>query len=399
MTLGIVEINLIKFGVLKPQTQKVIAMKTHIFILIIISSCFQGPVEPKKDQELEVIWIVQTNNIDAPSTIPLVIANKEQIVYTGEVDLVALNMNSGEEVWRANIDGERALESIVLLYDESSGRIASNHYEEFKVWDANTGEPIYTLTDEDGILAFRRGRNTLVNDGYGFVGDTLDAYVVNADGSIRFEISVDFGTLGVAYGGLKLFLAQSKTLTGALTLGKIRAFDSRTGDSLWIYETNKSGFGNSAPIIENGILYASTIGNSATEIAVALDVETGGEIWKYESDYIFTRNSALGPRHYYVNTGGSLAALNKENGNLVWRVEWMGTDFNKPVYLDGYVYHVRDHELLIIDDESGEVVHREPVPDGGGFFWHVAVSSDKVFAQTSRQLIAYQPWHLRGGVR
>lgn len=108
----------------------------------------------------------------------------------------------------------------------------------------------------------------------------------------------------------------------------------------------------------------------------------------------FTRNTSLGPIHFYVNTGGSLAALNKQNGELEWRVEWLSTDFNKPVYLEGYVYHVRDTELLIIDDTNGEVVHREPVPDGT-FFWHVAASSDKIFAQTSNQLIAYQPWHLR----
>lgn len=369
-------------------------MRIYILFLIVMTSCFEAPVEPKEEQVLKVLWAMNTNNIAVPNVQPLVIQNS-QIVYAGEVELVSLDVENGEEAWTAPIDGSRNLESTVLLYDESSGRIASNHYEEFKVWDANTGKSIYTLTDEDGILAFRRGRNTLVNDGYGFVGDTLDAYVVNVDGSIRFEISVDFGTLGVAYGGLKLFLAQSKTLTGALTLGKIRAFNSETGDSLWVYETNKSGFGNSSPIIENGILYAGTTGNSPENAFVALDVETGDLIWE-QTDKVWTFNFIVGPKYVYVNTGGTLVALNKTNGQIIWRFEWSSSAaLIRPIYLNDYIYHSDHNRLFVVDAETGELVHTEPVPNGGGFFWHLAVSEDKLFAQTSTQLIAYQPWHLR----
>ncbi|MBO6523690.1 MAG: PQQ-binding-like beta-propeller repeat protein [Balneolaceae bacterium] len=368
-------------------------MKTYVFILIILSSCFNGPVESEKKQVLEILWSKTTNIVDVPNVQPLVIKNS-QIVYAGEVELVSLDANEGSELWRTNIDGSRNLESTILLYDKSSGRIASNHYEEFKVWGASTGEVIYTLTNEDGILAFRRGRNTLVNNGYGFVGDTLDAYVINTDGSIRFKLSADFGTLAVGYGDFKFFLAQAKTIHGALTLGKIRAFDSQAGDSLWIYETDKGGFGISSPILENGVLYAGTTGNSPENTFVALDAETGTLIWEYFNSEILTRSFVLGPKDLYVNTGGKLIALNKENGQNLWAFEWNSSaGLIKPVYLNGYIYHSDHNRLFVVDAETGELVHEESSP--GGFIWHVAASSDKIFVQTSNQLIAYQPWHLR----
>ena len=47
------------------------------------------------------------------------------------------------------------------------------------------------------------------------------------------------------------------------------------------------------------------------------------------------------------------------------------------------------------DAETGELVHEEPLPTGNGYLWRLAVSEDKLFAQTSRHIIAYEPWHLR----
>ncbi len=367
-------------------------MRTPILILILISSCFKGPVEPIEDQKLEVLWTKTTSTVDVPNVPPLVI-NNSKVVYSGEIELVALDIKNGKESWRATIDGSEALESVVLLYDKKLNRVVSNHFKTFKAWNAETGEPIFTLSDENGILAFRRGRNTLVNDGYGFVGDTLDAYVINANGSIRFKIEVDFGTLGVAYGNLKFFLAQGKTIHGALSLGKIRAFDSQTGDSLWIFETDKSGFGNSAPIVENGIIYAGTVGNSPENTFVALDAETGEVIWEHSNSEILTRSFVVGPKYVYIAAVADVFALDKTTGVRVWKFDRESTTLVKPVYLEGYVYHSDHGRLFVIDGETGELVHEEPSP--GGFFWHVAASSDKIFAQTSRQLIAYQPWHLR----
>jgi outer membrane protein assembly factor BamB len=361
--------------------------------VVLFISCIQPTYSPPEEvEELKVYWHKDTNTIDVPDAPPLVIENSK-IVYSGETELVALETNNGEEIWRATLDGSDGLESVVLLYDKKLNRVVSNHYKTFRTWNAETGESIFTLSSEDGILAFRRGRNTLVNDGYGFVGDTLDAYVINTDGSIRFKISADFGTLAVGYGKRIFFLAQAKTVHGALTLGKIRAFDSNLGDSLWVFETDKSGFGISSPIVDEGALYAGTVGNSPENTFVALDVETGELIWEYTNSEILTRSFVIGPKHIYVASVADVHALDKTTGQRVWKFDRETTTLVKPVYLEGYLYHSDHGSLFVINGETGELVHEEPSP--GGFLWHIAASSDKIFVQTSSQLIAYQPWHLR----
>ncbi|WP_428236185.1 PQQ-binding-like beta-propeller repeat protein [Gracilimonas sp.] len=366
----------------------------HIWLLIIsfISSCLgDNPSEIEDNYaELKVLWKIDTNIIDYPYAQPLIIGDSV-LVFTGEINIRALSISDGKTKWKGEIDGENALHTKALLYIDN--RIISAHKSKVLGWDGGIGEKILEINKEDQVSVFSHGRNTVIDNGFSLIGDTLDAYAFDLSGKKRFKIDVDYGSLVLGYANQKLYLGQTKTIHGALTLGKLRAFDSQTGDSLWTYKTKNGGFKKSI-VLENGILYASTFGNSPINEAVALDAETGEMIWRYATDYIFTRNAAIGPHHYYVNTGGSLAALDKHTGWLKWREEWLGTASTKPVYLEGYVYFTDYSEIKVINDETGEVVHREPTPDGTAI-WHVAASSDKVFAQTSRQLIAYQPWHLR----
>jgi outer membrane protein assembly factor BamB len=369
-------------------------MKHILILLLAMTSCVANNSDKPEVTMLKVLWSKQTNNIDAPDAKPLVIENSV-VVYYGEVDLVAVSTETGKEQWRGVIDGQRALTSDVLLYDKNRKRVLSNHMKDVKVWDSETGNNIYTLSDEDGIQAFVLGKHTILNDGYGIIGDTLDAYILEPDGSIKYTIQVPFASAGLAFWSDKLFMTQAKTVHGALTLGKIRAFDAQTGDSLWSYDTENGGFVRAAPIVENGILYAGAVGNSPIKEFVALDAETGEVIWR-QTDWVRTDNFLVGPKYVYVNTGGTLAALDKVNGSIAWRFEWTSSaGLVTPVYLEGYVYHSDHNRMFVLDGETGELVHEEPVPEGGSYFWHLAVSSDKLYAQTSRQLIAYQPWHLR----
>lgn len=182
--------------------------------VVLLISCIQPTYSPPEEaNKLKVLWDKTTNIINAPNVQPLIIENS-QIVYAGEVELISLDIENGEEIWRASIDGERNLESRKLLYDDQQERIVSNHHEQIKVWNAETGTLKLTLDHTDGILVFRRGNNSLVDDGYAFVGDTLDAYIINSDGTIRFKIDKPFGTSGVAYFEDKIFISQVRAVNG-----------------------------------------------------------------------------------------------------------------------------------------------------------------------------------------
>tara|TARA_R110002124_G_scaffold252177_1_gene417416 strand:- start:22 stop:1137 length:1116 start_codon:yes stop_codon:yes gene_type:complete len=364
-----------------------------ISIFLLSISCLGSPTEPptKKDVELSQLWNFEHGTVGAAP--PIIYDDK--VIMSGGLFVYALDEETGDEIWKQQFEDDNILKGQVFLINGNQVVVA--HIDKIRAWNVMTGNSEWEFDyDTNEVKPRLIGSHISFEDKYGFTSEQSKFFTLNKCGqliSIK-ELDKKFDVQGLLYYENKVYVAQKQSVTGALTLGRITALNGETYDSLWSYNTEKGGFINVAPIVENGVVYAGTIGNSPTDIAVALNAETGEVIWENETDYFFTRSTNLGPKYFYVNTGGSLAALNKENGKLEWRVEWMGTDFNKPVYLEGYVYHVRDSEMLIINDTTGEVVHREPVPDGT-FFWHIAASSDKIFAQTSRQLIAYQPWHLR----
>ncbi len=67
-----------------------------------------------------------------------------------------------------------------------------------------------------------------------------------------------------------------------------------------------------------------------------------------------------------------------------------GSGFGGVEYHDGYVYHPRGSTLVVVDAEDGTIVHQEPSP--GGYFWAVHAGAGQIFAQSSRHLIAYEPF-------
>lgn len=363
-----------------------------LILSIVITACNTTDNENKETEtKLKILWHFDYELAGYPESSPLIIENT--VFMIGDEFLNSLELETGKLKWRSLADPDRALRGKKILnLDE---HIVIAHYDYIRSWHKDSGKELWRFDYSKDLEPRLNGNVCVTENGFAFNSFKGLFFVLNKLGGLDLvkELHSDYSVMGLGYEEGRLFIGQRKTVTGALTLGRITALDAQTGDSLWAFDTDQGGFTWSPPIVENGILYASTIGNSPGEIAIALHAETGEEIWR-QTNEVYTFNSALGPDHYYINTSGSLAALDKQTGRINWRVDWEGSDFNKPVYLAGYVYHVRDKELLVIDDANGDVVYKERVPDGT-YFWHVAASSDKIFAQTSRQLIAYQPWHLR----
>jgi len=359
------------------------------FTIIFFQSCFQSPTDSPVEAGLQELWSYEYEVVgDAPPVI-----SGDTVYASGGLYLFALKEADGALIWQAQIDDDSELKGEKLLI--RGNQIVANHRINIRGWNKETGELEWQFDYPDGIEPRQNGNHSITQNGYAFVAFDRRFLTLDMMGKqiLSKQMDREYGILGITYAHNNLYLGQRNTVNGALTLGRITALDAQTGDSLWVFDTDQGGFTWAAPIVEDGIIYAGSIGNSDGEIAIALNAETGEEIWR-QTEFIWTFNSALGPEHFYINTSGSLAALDKKTGNIDWRAEWSGSAHSSPVYLAGYVYFTNYSELLVINDETGEVVHREPVPDGT-FFWHLAVSSDKLFAQTSRQLIAYQPWHLR----
>ncbi|MCH2450695.1 MAG: PQQ-binding-like beta-propeller repeat protein [Gracilimonas sp.] len=369
--------------------------KMNLLLMIaLLFSCCKPPNNGKgeTEKELRVDWSHDYELAGYPEAVPLIEADK--IFMIGDVYITAMAIETGAVKWQTKVDEEHALRGQKILHLDD--QIVVAHYEAIRGWQKETGEELWEFVYTDELEPRLNGIICTTDDGFAYSALKGRLFVLNKEGQLLLEqlLQQDYSVMGVGCENGKLFAGQRQTVHGALTLGRVTALDAATGDSLWAYDTENGGFTWAAPIVENGIVYAGAIGNSPVQEFVALDAETGEVIWR-QTNKVWAFSFILGPEHVYVNTSGTLAALNKTNGAIVWRYEWSSGTSIEPVYLEGYVYHSDHGRIFVLDAETGELVHEEPVPPGGSYFWHLAVSSDKLFAQTSRQLIAYQPWHLR----
>lgn len=367
----------------------------HFFVLLMLS-CPNTP-KVKGETKLKVIWSTSTNLVDSPKT-DLLLINNEKLVYTGEEELVAISVEGGTEIWRAEIEGWRALYNRQeMLYESNRELIISTHFENVLVWNAINGEKLYELSDSiNGISASRIGYNSLNSNGYLIVGYPTDLYLLNWNGSVRDSIEIPIASTSVTYSEEILYLGQTKTVNGGLTQGRIRAFHATTADSLWTYQTDNDGF-TSKIYFDDGIVYGGTKGNSPSSEVVALDAETGQVIWKYVTDNPLEYSDYFLVTDDYVFTRGTgyAFALDKQTGERLWGFGWGSTTNVNMVYLEGYLYASNRGAVYVLDAKTGELVHTEPSPSGDGYIYKLGVSDDKLFVQTGASIIAYEPWHLR----
>lgn len=360
-----------------------------IGIIVFYQACFTTNSPPEKETELLTLWKYDYDIQDAPNHPPLVV-DDSLVFISGDSHLTSIRIHSGEEKWQVEDFGVFPLAGAILLKNQD--QVVANHKSEIISWNINNGDREWTLPIKSPLTLFEIAQHVIFDNGYAFVGTGNQLYTVSMNGEVKYEKKLGMGTAHIASDGNTLFVGQGRTVTGALTLGRITALNAQNGDSLWAFDTDQGGFLWAAPIVENGVIYAGTyLGNPSR--VFALNTETGEKLWERSGFSTFKIHS--NQSKIYINASGWLYAINKIDGSIAWSVTFEGSGFGNIVDMHGYVYHARSNEIVVVENATGKVIHREPVPDGGGFFWHVAASSDKVFAQTSRQLIAYQPWHLR----
>lgn len=105
------------------------------------------------------------------------------------------------------------------------------------------------------------------------------------------------------------------------TSGVIHAFDAKTGARLWSHrveidgQLNNSAFGGGASIA-NGRVYAT---NGVGDV-VALDVETGSQVWKVKPAGPLRGSPTIAFGHVYVMTqDNQIFALDATDGSQVWQ--------------------------------------------------------------------------------
>lgn len=119
-----------------------------------------------------------------------------------------------------------------------------------------------------------------------------------------------------------------------------------------------------SPVWDGSAVYAA----DRKGIVKALELESGKEIWSVDlskrTGFLSANLSALlsggltvSGNHIYIGTErGTVIALNKEDGSVVWDVEVAGEALSRPVANDGLVIvHTSNGMLQALDENSGEI--------------------------------------------
>ena len=224
--------------------------------------------------------------------------------------------------------------------------------------------------------------------------------------------------LGPSYSGP--IVADGKVFTTESVDEKfevVRAFDRDTGRELWkrqwdgamkvpFFAKANGDWIRSTPAYDSGRLY---VGGMVDHL-LCLDASDGSVVWQHDfpaelgtskPDFGFVCSPLVHEGHVYVQAGGGFVKLDKETGEIAWRVMedgggMMGSAFSSPV-----IATVANKKQLLVqsrmylagvDIESGKMLWKQDVPNFRGMnILTPTTYEDAVFTSTySRNSFLYR---------
>jgi outer membrane protein assembly factor BamB len=271
---------------------------------------------------------------------PLVV---EDILYTGSAngDLYALNVETGEEIWSVSgfghLENSGAVSGDVIL--------AGGYSRSVKAMDRHTGNEIWSFETENTIQAAPL-----------IVGKRVYIATYQA----VYALDLDFGTLlwGVLTGNEDAFMGAPAYDDGVIytTGGKLLlALEADTGKEIWRVEKDEMFLGLA---VANGFVY---VGNWNKDI-YAFDQATGEERWKFQANDELWLPPAVNEDTVYIGNVDTFYALNAQTGELRWSFKTSGNLVSEPVIAEDIIYmsdgnHETTrgpHHLYALDARTGE---------------------------------------------
>ncbi|MCA9831623.1 MAG: PQQ-binding-like beta-propeller repeat protein [Dehalococcoidia bacterium] len=315
----------------------------------------------------DVMWTYRTSGytVDHPAAF-------ENLVFVmGHKDLVALDADSGEERWaRGGLQGTRAPALIEdgVVFAPSQPETPQGNIGHLVALDAGSGRELWS----EGCLLGGYGSQVSVagggraylasscEPGDGAASETHLVAFNPVDGSeiwrsedVQYREGDADGGYAIGLGGSPVF--ESGYLVYANHDSRIRALDAATGDAAW-----------EAPIASPP--YSATVSAAAGTVFVwpqvdplliALDVETGGERWRFErvpGDYgalhftLFNKPLVVDGVVYTFSSPSQMVALDLATGHEIWSTDGAAGTMAS----DGEVLYLGGHATIrAFDLDSG----------------------------------------------
>jgi len=195
----------------------------------------------------------------------------------------------------------------------------------------------------------------------GLATDRDAAYVAN--GTTVMAVSISDGAVIWQFpaepSNKQTFYANPAVSDTRIVIGdyinNLYSLDRETGNQQWVFTASKGRYIGGA-LIDKDMIYAP----SADFSLYALNLQ-GNLEWKFETGQaLWAQPVSDASNLYLVSMDHHLYALDKENGNLLWKVDLGGAIVSSPLLSENGVLYIGTlaEEVAAVDAGSGEVLWR-----------------------------------------
>jgi outer membrane protein assembly factor BamB len=170
--------------------------------------------------------------------------------------------------------------------------------------------------------------------------------------------------------------------------GRFRAVDTETGSVVWRRDFGR--FSAASPTVGEGVVYQPLMNRPGTDrdrsagLLVALDADTGEELWRFRARVVESSPLLLDGTVYVGTFDDKLYALDAETGKVRWEVATGDDVKGGPAFAGGTIYFGSyDGNVYAVDARTGrqrwESSGQAGLAGAGNFYATPAVAYGRVF--------------------
>jgi outer membrane protein assembly factor BamB len=312
-----------------------------------------------------------------------------ELIYFGDRSntFYALERSTGRERWRAETGSDHPFEWGHEGWDYFTSSPVI--YQDFVIVGSGDGS-VYAFDAASGVERWRvetGGRvraSPAVGNGVAFVGSADGAlYAIDLEtGTVEWRFETEGASNSSSeFGFDRKTIQSSPALTEGAVLfgsrdGKFYAVDAASGELRWRYDHSTPWVISSAAV-HDGL---AIVGTSDGLYIHAIDIETGQEVWRFETgDRVFGSPAISGDFAYVGVHDGRLLSLDAGTGENRWALHFAGAVMSSPVIYDGHIYvGCDDGRVYSIRLEEGPPPRRAVFWDEERVNWNTLASHEEV---------------------
>lgn len=287
-------------------------------------------------------------SLEFPCSSPVVV--DETVLVGDATGLVAFDAASGSLEWRTRLDGAPAGTPGVgdgVVFVPRDGRYSDLDNPFVQALEPQSGDELWRV-DVDAERLFA----PTVADETGYLCTSDGIYAIGFDGEIRWtqSVQVSQGSFDVAYDDLLMDVAPAVDdgRVFAPEPNGIAAIDADSGDVVW---TESADTVRAAPAVSGDRVLLADVSNGIR----SLDRTDGTERWHWEADGCWTTPAVSGGT-VYATAGADIAAVSPSDGTERWRLGGHGLRgdcYSSPaVGSDGVVAGSITHSVAVLREGS-----------------------------------------------